>query len=99
MNFMIHLIPLIFQGGPSTAIAKQWNGNPMILVTYSFEKPERETYNREYLVVDTFALIGKLGGNLGIFIGFEFFGFFCMLVDLFRNLLQGIIFRGLYNTL
>ena len=88
---------LIFQGGPANAIAKQWTGNPIILLNYIFEKPERETYHQEYLVVDTFTLVGAVGGNLGIFVGFEFFGFFCLLLDLFRNLLGMIIFRGLFN--
>ena len=89
---------VIFQSGPAFYIAKEWTPvRPMILLNYIFDKPERETYHQEYLVVDTFTLVGAVGGNLGIFVGFEFFGFFCLLLDLFRNLLGMIIFRGLLN--
>ena len=100
MNYIFHLIHLyvILQGGPANYIAKEWTPvRPMILLNYIFDKPERETYHQEYLVVDTFTLVGAVGGNLGIFVGFEFFGFFCLLLDLFSNLLGMIIFRGLFN--
>ena len=100
MNYIFHLVYLylILQGGSASIIAKEWTPvRPMILLNYIFDKPERETYHQEYLVVDTFTLVGAVGGNLGIFVGFEFFGFFCLLLDLFSNLLGMIIFRGLFN--
>ena len=36
---------------------------------------------KEYLVRDTLALIGTVGGTLGLFIGFSFFDAFSIMID------------------
>ena len=43
--------------------------------------------NEEYLVMPTISMIGAVGGNLGLFIGFSFFDFFCTLLDYSKLLL------------
>ena len=40
-------------------------------MTYHFDKPEGvKGYDEEYIVVPFFALLGSIGGNLGMFIEF-----------------------------
>ena len=39
--------------------------------------------NQEYLVYDTLSLIGTIGGTLGLFLGFSFYDFVIMFIDLF----------------
>ena len=38
--------------------------------------------HEEMLVVDEIGLIGNLGGSLGLFVGFSFFGYISLLFDL-----------------
>ena len=37
----------------------------------------------EYLIYDTLSLVGTVGGTLGLFVGFSFYDFICMIIDLF----------------
>ena len=43
--------------------------------------------HQEYLVFDTIGLIGSIGGNLGLFIGFSFHEALVKLISSFKNLL------------
>ena len=52
-------------------------------MNYMFHQPETMTYNEEYYVVPTLDLIGLIGGTLGMFVGFSFYGMFCDIVTLF----------------
>ena len=40
-------------------------------LSYTFAKTEMDV-KQEYLIVDTFTMIGSIGGFLGLFIGFSF---------------------------
>ena len=41
------------------------------------------TTNEEYLIYDFSGIVGSLGGNLGLFIGFSFRDMFSFIIDLF----------------
>ena len=42
----------------------------------------------EYLIYDTLSLVGTVGGTLGLFVGFSFYDFICMIIDLFFDKLK-----------
>ena len=37
--------------------------------------------NQEYYIYDGLAMVGSIGGSLGLFIGFSFFDFLCLVLD------------------
>ena len=41
---------------------------------------ERQT---EYFIYDTLSMVGTIGGTLGLFVGFSFYDFISMVIDLF----------------
>ena len=41
---------------------------------------ERQT---EYFIYDTLSMVGTIGGTLGLFVGFSFYDFISMIIDLF----------------
>ena len=55
-------------------------------VWYVFEAPETTTLNEEYYTVPIYDLIGLIGGTLGIFIGFSFYGAISALLALIVSL-------------
>ena len=57
------------------------------LVFYTFNLPETMTLIEEYYTVSTFDLIGLVGGTLGIFIGFSFYGTLSDILSLVASLL------------
>ena len=68
------------------AIAASWNGEPTYVLGYSFLTPESTTLVEEYLVLSLLDIIGNVGGNLGLFVGFSFYDFiikFCILCKAF----------------
>ena len=46
------------------------------------------TVTKEYLIYDAPGMVGNVGGSLGLFLGFSFFGFFSDFLDLLRNKLN-----------
>ena len=42
----------------------------------------------EYLIYDTLSLVGTVGGTLGLFVGFSFYDFIFMIIDLFFDKLS-----------
>ena len=47
---------------------------------YMSANPERKNF-QEYYIYDGLAMVGSIGGSLGLFIGFSFFDFLCLLLD------------------
>ena len=41
------------------------------------------TINEEYLIYDFSGMVGSLGGNLGLFVGFSFRDFFLFIIEMF----------------
>ena len=68
-------------------IPKDWNGKPTVMVSYTFDKPEKMTVRREYLVVDFEKLIGLVGGTMGLFLGFAFTDTALLLIDLINAMI------------
>ena len=46
---------------------------------------ERQT---EYFIYDTLSMVGTIGGTLGLFVGFSFYDFISMIIDLFFDKLK-----------
>ena len=46
---------------------------------------ERQT---EYFIYDTLSMVGTIGGTLGLFVGFSFYDFVSMVIDLFFDKLK-----------
>ena len=46
---------------------------------------ERQT---EYFIYDTLSMVGTVGGTLGLFVGFSFYDFISMIIDLFFDKLK-----------
>ena len=55
-------------------------------MSYEFEEPGTMTVNEEYFVISTFGFIGYIGGTLGMFIGFDFFGFLTLVLSFLKGL-------------
>ena len=47
-------------------------GSRTLSFAYNFESPQKIRIFKEYLIYDGFAMIGAIGGTLGLFIGFSF---------------------------
>ena len=47
---------------------------------YLSANPERKV-NQEYYIYDGLAMVGSIGGSLGLFIGFSFFEVMCLVLD------------------
>ena len=75
------------------------NPNPFgvnFLVGYHFGVSEyMMTLNEEYYVVPTLDLIGIIGGTLGIFVGFSFYGTFEDILDITVKLTSKLCPKGM----
>ena len=47
---------------------------------YLSANPERKIF-QEYYIYDGLAMVGSIGGSLGLFIGFSFFDVMCLVLD------------------
>ena len=54
-------------------------------MAYDFDSPEVVTYNEEYYVMSFIALVGLVGGNLGLFIGLSVSGLVSSLLLYIRD--------------
>ena len=52
------------------------------MIEYKFQQPETLLLTEEYYIVPTLDLIGLIGGTLGMFIGFSFYGTFADALNL-----------------
>ena len=55
---------------------------------YLAANPERQIH-QEYYIYDGLAMVGSIGGSLGLFIGFSFFDFLCLVLDFLYEKYQG----------
>ena len=62
---MIRDLPIMF---------KDLDVKRVAIFTYAFVSPEFMTLRGEYFIYEFFGVIGNVGGILGVFIGFSFFG-------------------------
>ena len=58
-----------------------WNKKPTILLSYTFDIPEKTLVHQESIVVSLWDLIGIVGGTLGLYVGFNFFDSFFQLIE------------------
>ena len=55
---------------------------------YMSANSERKIF-QEYYIYDGLAMVGSIGGSLGLFIGFSFFDFLCLVLDFLSEKYQG----------
>ena len=60
----------------------------MITFFYNFDSPQRMRTYKEYLIYDGFAMIGAIGGTLGLFIGFSFSDFIWLVLTYLSSCLN-----------
>ena len=58
---------------------------------YVYEKPGTMTQQMQYFVMPALDMVGIIGGNLGIFIGFSFMDFINTILDYLKLLLIKLI--------
>ena len=63
---------------------------------FSFNSPYTMSLQEEYYIVPTLDLIGIIGGTLGMFIGFSFYGTYTDIIDIIQSLASRINYRGKY---
>ena len=68
--------------------------NRIYVVGFSFQSPYTMTLIEEYYVVPTLDLIGIIGGTLGMFIGFSFYGLFSDVIDIIQFVASKINIKG-----
>ena len=71
-----------------------WEKNPLIVMSYTFDKPESMNVREEYYTMPTMEMIGSVGGTLGMLIEFTIFGTIIQVVKLFSILLKKYVNKG-----
>ena len=66
----------ILQGGSNIANKTKY------MIEYKFQQPEMLLLTEEYYIVPSLDLIGLIGGTLGMFVGFSFYGTFADVLNL-----------------
>ena len=52
-----------------------------------------QTVHDEVYILDGIGLLGSLGGSLGLFIGFSFFGYIANIIDTFANIISSKVIK------
>ena len=69
-------------------------GKGNYLIQFNFKQPEIMTLNEEYYVVQTLDLIGIVGGTLGLFVEFTFYGLFSFFLNVIQPLASKVKMNG-----
>ena len=64
--------------------ASEWTNKALIELGIQFSS-NIQIVHEEVLILDDIGLLGSLGGSLGLFIGFSFFGYLSKIIDGFAN--------------
>ena len=68
--------------------------NAMVVIDYNFEIPQLMTFQEEYYTMPTMAMIGSIGGTLGMLVEFSFFGAIIEMAELIIVLLRKCAKKG-----
>ena len=61
-------------------------------ITMEFSSNIRTVHDEVY-ILDGIGLLGSLGGSLGLFIGFSFFGYIANIIDTFANIISSKLIK------
>ena len=79
---------------PKTCITTQYPGfsqessDKDAKIKYKFALPLKAKVYEEYFIIDSFGLIGSVGGTLGVFIGFSFSGLIINIIENIKTLIE-----------
>ena len=79
---------------PKTCITSQYPGlsqesyDKDAKIKYKFALPLKAKVYEEYFIIDSFGLIGSVGGTLGVFIGFSFSGLIINIIEYIKTLIE-----------
>ena len=63
------------------------------LLDISMKFSKIQTVHDEVYILDGIGLLGSLGGSLGLFIGFSFFGYIANIIDTFANIISSKLIK------
>ena len=66
---------------------KIFTNTSMLDISMEFSSNIRTVHDEVY-ILDGIGLLGSLGGSLGLFIGFSFFGYIANIIDTFANIIS-----------
>ena len=64
----------------------------LIDISMEFSSNIRTVHDEVY-ILDGIGLLGSLGGSLGLFIGFSFFGYIANIIDTFANIISSKLIK------
>ena len=65
---------------------------PYLDISMEFSSNIRTVHDEVY-ILDGIGLLGSLGGSLGLFIGFSFFGYIANIIDTFANIISSKLIK------
>ena len=71
---------------------KIFTNTSLLDITMEFSSNIRTVHDEVY-ILDGIGLLGSLGGSLGLFIGFSFFGYIANIIDTFANVISSKIIK------
>jgi hypothetical protein len=71
---------------------KIFTNTSLLDITMEFSSNIRTVHDEVY-ILDDIGLLGSLGGSLGLFIGFSFFGYIANIIDTFANVISSKIIK------
>jgi hypothetical protein len=88
------LIPLapIEENFAEAETLKIFTNTSMLDISMEFSSNIRTVHDEVY-ILDGIGLLGSLGGSLGLFIGFSFFGYIANIIDTFANIISSKLIK------
>ena len=71
---------------------KIFTNTSLLDITMEFSSNIRTVHDEVY-ILDGIGLLGSLGGSLGLFIGFSFFGYIANIIDTFANIISSKLIK------
>ena len=90
-NNAIPISPIEENIGGDEAL-KRFLNTSLLDISMKFSTNIRTVHDEVY-ILDGIGLLGSLGGSLGLFIGFSFFGYIANIIDTFANVISSKLIK------
>ena len=89
-----HVIPIspIEENIGADEALKLFLNTSLLDISMEFSSNIRTVHDEVY-ILDGIGLLGSLGGSLGLFIGFSFFGYIANIIDTFANIISSKLIK------